>query len=115
MLAIGFIGDALEFVSSNIGSILGGVGSAALAVIGWVGSRHLVPLLQVGKRKQFAQWIAVIADEVTDALVARYPNKRWLEALDEAVDSLVEICGVSQEISRRAVDAALARKNNNRT
>ncbi len=98
-------------MSSNIGTIVGGVGSAALAVVGWVGSRYLAPLLKVGKRKQFAQWIVVIADEITDALVAKYPNKRWLEALDEAVDKLAEVCGISQDISRRAVDAAVARKN----
>lgn len=110
MMAFSVFGDMLNFVSSNIGSIIGGVGSAALAVVGWVGSRYLAPLLKIGKRKQFAQWIAVIADEITDALVAKYPNKRWLEALDQAVDKLAEICGINQEISRRAVDAALARK-----
>lgn len=110
MMAFSLFGDVLDFVSSNIGSIFSGVGSAALAVVGWVGSRYLAPLLKIGKRKQFAQWIAVIADEITDALVAKYPNKRWLEVIDEAVDKLAEVCGINQEISRRAVEAALSRK-----
>lgn len=113
-IAIAFIGSVLEFLSSNVGAILAGVGSAFTAVAGWVGLRYLAPFLKVGERKRYASWIAVIADEVTDALVARYPDKRWLERLDEAVDVLAEICGVDQKISKRAVEASLSRKSGQR-
>ena len=109
-MAIAFIGDLVQFLAGNIGALLGGVTSALTAVIGWVGLKYLAPLLQVGKRRQYAQWIALIADEVTDALVARYPNNRWVERINEAVDDLCNATGINTDISRRAVDAALSRK-----
>lgn len=111
IVILGFLGDALEFVAGNAGAIFGGAGSAALAVGGWLGAKFVAPFLRVEKRKKYAQWIAVIADEITDALLARYPNKAWLERLDESVDELARVCGVDVEISRRAIEAALARKN----
>ncbi len=110
MLALAFFGDILSFLSSNIGAVLGGIGSAVIAIAGWVGARYFAPFLQIGKRKQYAQWIAVIADEITDELVQKYPNKKWLERLDEAVDKLIEVCGIGKDISGRAVRAAIGRK-----
>ncbi len=113
MLAIAIFGDILSFVAGNIGSILGGVGSAVVAVAGWIGAKYLAPFLKIGKRKQYAQWIAVIADEITDELVQKYPDKKWLERLNEAVDKLAEICGINKDVSGRAVNAALGRKGLN--
>jgi len=110
MTAIAIFGDVLSFLAGNIGAVLGGLGSAVVAVAGWVGARYLAPFLKIGKRKQYAQWIAVIADEITDELVQKYPEKKWLERLNEAVDKLIEICGVSEDVSGRAVNAALGRK-----
>ncbi len=110
MIALAFFGDILSFIFGNIGAILGGVGSAVVATAGWVSAKYLAPFLKIGKRKQFAQWIAVIADEITDELVQRYPDKKWLERLDEAVDRLAEVCQIDKSISGRAVRAAISRK-----
>jgi hypothetical protein len=70
----------------------------------------LVPLLRIESNRRYAAYIAVIADEVTDELRARYPDKTWLKYLDEAVDKIIEICDIDPEIARRAALAALARK-----
>ena len=81
-------------------SILGSVG---LMLLGHLANRYVIPFLKVGKRKQYAQFIAVIADEVTDDLKNRYPENEWLKHIDEAVDAIISICGVSSDIARRAV------------
>ena len=61
---------------------------------------------------RYAQFIAYIADDVTDELAAKYPEKEWLRYLDEAIDKVIEICGLqdSSEVAKRAVNAAIARK-----
>ena len=110
MVAIPFLGEAMDFLAGNIGPILGAVGSALFASVSWLGTKYLAPFLKISKRKQYAQWIAVIADEITDELVHRHPNKKWILRLDEAVDRLADICEVSKEVSDRAVRAAVGRK-----
>ncbi len=89
---------------------LGMLGSVGLMAAGYVVRKYLIPFLSVGKRRKYAEYIGGIADELTDELRARYPEKEWLTHLDEATDQLIRICGVSAEISRRAVLAASARK-----
>jgi len=43
-------------------------------------------------------------------LVAKYPKNDLLRWLDQAVDKIVQITGVSEEVATRAAQAALARK-----
>jgi hypothetical protein len=54
--------------------------------------------------------VATIAAEVIDELRAKHPDKKWLEHLEEAVETVAAICGVSIDIARRAVNAASARQ-----
>lgn len=91
-------------------SWLGIVGSVGLVLVGHVVRKYVVPFLAAGKRQRQAQFIAMIADELTDELRKKYPDKRWLQRLDEAVDILVAICNVGPEIARRAINASAARK-----
>lgn len=91
-------------------SWLGMLGSVGLMLLGHLANKYVIPFLKVGKRKQYARYIAAIADELTDDLKNRYPEKEWLKHIDEAVDSLISICGVSPDIARRAVSAAVGRK-----
>lgn len=100
----------LETLLTN-GLAWGGmIGSVILILVAHVTRKYLIPFLVIGKRREYARWIAAIADEVTDDLRARYPENEWLAHLDEAVDKIIDICGISSQIGRRAAQAALSRK-----
>ena len=58
----------------------------------------------------FAQHILLIADEVTDYFLQKYPDKDWVEWIDKAIDKIMEITGISQEVAERAIRAALERR-----
>ncbi len=60
-----------------------------------------------------AEYVFLIADEVTDQLVAKYPKNELFRWLDQAVDKIIEITGTSKEVATRAAQAALARKGIN--
>ncbi len=85
-------------------------GSVAALVVGWLANRYIIPFLQVGRRHKMAELIAQLADELTDELRETYPDKEWLDHLDEAIDRLIEILGIDSEVAARAVRAAVARK-----
>ncbi len=91
-------------------SFWGIVASLVLMMLGALTKAYLVPFLKAGKRERYARYIAIIADELTDDLRARYPEKEWLRHLDEAIDRIIDICGISTEVAQRAVRAAAARK-----
>ncbi len=84
--------------------------TVGLALAGFLAQRFVIPFLKVGKRERYAQFIATIAAEVIDELRAKHPDRKWLEHLEEAVETVAAICGVSPEIARRAVNAASARQ-----
>ena len=100
----------MEAILSQPDSWVSILGSVAMLLAGWAANKYAIPFLKVGKRQKYAQFIATIADEVIDDLRNKYPDKKWLEYLDEAVDRLIAICGASPEIARRAISAASARK-----
>lgn len=100
----------MESILSNSGSWLTFLGSVGLLLIGHVARKYVIPFLRVGKRQRYAQYIAIIADEITDELRSKYPEKEWLKHLDEAVDRLAAICEISPEIARRAINASVSRK-----
>ena len=91
-------------------SWLGVLGSVGMLFVGHLANKYVIPYLQVGKRKQYAQFVAVIADEATDDLMKKYPDKEWLRHLDEAVDVIISICEVTPDVAKRAVNAAANRK-----
>lgn len=90
-------------------SWLGVLGSLAVIVFGHVATRYVIPFLRVGKRQRYAELIALLADEITDELQAKY-DKDWTKYLDQAVDKLILILGIDPEVARRAINAAAARK-----
>lgn len=85
-------------------------GSLLLLVAGALAKRYVVPYLKIGRRMLYARYIAMLADELTDDLRARYPKEEWLRHLDEAIDQLIVLCEVSADTAQRAVHAAAARK-----
>ena len=79
-------------------SWLGLLGSAGILVLGHVANKYVIPFLKIGKRNQYAQYIATIADEITDDLKNKHPQKEWLKHLDSAVDMLITICNISPKL-----------------
>lgn len=100
----------MDSLFSDGTSWLGILGSLGVTFLGFLAQKYIIPFLKVGKRRAYAQYIAAIADEVIDSLRARYPDKAWLKHLDEAVETLVRITGISEEIGLRAIRAAAARR-----
>ncbi len=92
------------------GTIPQALGAILLLLLGWVVKKYLIPYFNTELKKKMAEYILLIADEVTDELVAKYPKNELLRWLDQAVDKIMEITGVSEEVATRAVQAALARK-----
>ena len=90
-------------------SLLNIVATLGLTLAGYLAHRFVIPFLKVGKREQYARFIATIAAEVIDDLKSRHPDNQWLEHLDEAVATVAEICGIAPEIARRAINAASSR------
>jgi hypothetical protein len=100
----------MEIEVIEAGGIIELLGAVAALAVGWVANRYVIPFLQVGRRRQYATLIATLADELTDDLRETYPDRAWLDHLDEAVDRLIDILGISGEVARRAIRAAASRK-----
>jgi len=105
-----FVLSLFGFLTEPLLAILGGVWGILSVVVAYLAKNYLVPLLEIERNRRYAEWIARIADEVTDDLVERYPDKKWIEFLDESVDKIMDICGISDETAQRAIQAAVARK-----
>ncbi|MFQ6002498.1 MAG: hypothetical protein ACE5KJ_02000 [Candidatus Zixiibacteriota bacterium] len=86
------------------------LGGILLLLLGWGVKKYLIPYLNTELRKKMAEYVLLIADEVTDELTAKYPKNELLKWLDQAVDKIMQITGVSEEVAARAAQAALARK-----
>jgi len=99
----------MEFLFGNNGSLVGLVGSVAVMFAGYVANKYIIPFLKIGKRERYASLITTLADEITDELCVKYPDKKWLDYLDQAVNKLRELCDISDEVARRAIQAAFAR------
>jgi hypothetical protein len=99
---------ALNSISAD--SWLGILGSVGLMLVSYVAKKYVIPFLQIGKRQKYAEYITTIADEVISELQHKYPDKAWLQHLDEAITTLAQICGVDTDIAERAVKASAARQ-----
>ncbi len=91
-------------------SVWPGLGSLGLLLLGWVVQKYLVPYLSTEKRKNLAEHILLMADEVTDYFILKYPKSNWSEWIDQAVEQIIQITGVDREVAVRAAKAAIARK-----
>jgi hypothetical protein len=108
--AIPVLGSIFSFLAEHIFELVGGVGTVLMAGVAYLARKYLVPYLELESRRKYAAYIAAIADDITDELTLRYPNRKWLEYLDDAVDKIIEICNIDQDVARRAIQAAAARK-----
>jgi hypothetical protein len=96
-----------DWVTNSPTQALGGI---LLLLLAWAVKKYLIPYLNTEQRKKMAEYILLIADEITDELSAKYPKNELAKWLDQAVDKIIKITGVSEEVAARAVQAALARK-----
>jgi hypothetical protein len=102
----------LSIFGKLTGWMLSGVGTLILLVVAYVTTHYLLPILKTDLRRKMAQYILLIADEVTDYFAAKYPDKKVIHWIDEAIDKIIEITGTSKEVATRAVSAAISRKSN---
>lgn len=107
MALINIFSSLGDWITANT---FGALGAILLLLLGWAVKKYLIPFLDTELKKKLAEYVLLIADEVTDQLVARYPKNELLKWIDQAVDKIMEITGVSQEVATRAAEAALARK-----
>lgn len=107
MALINIFSSLGDWITANT---FGALGAILLLVLGWAVKKYLIPFLDTELKKKLAEYVLLIADEVTDQLVAKYPKNELLKWMDQAVDKIMEITGVSQEVATRAAEAALARK-----
>lgn len=94
--------------------LLSGLGSLIVFLVAWLTKEYLLPYISTERKRKMAKYILLIADEVTDYFLLKYPKKSWTKWIDQAVDKIIEITGVNREIALRAAQAALARKSKNK-
>ena len=100
----------MDLIANHLPTILEIFSGIFISFMLWFAKRYVAPYLKVEKRHRYAEYIAIIADDITDDLVRNYPDKEWAKRLDEAVDKIMVVCGVDDEIARRAASAAFSRK-----
>jgi len=100
----------LSIFSTVGGWVLSGIGALVTLVVGWLAKEYLLPLLSTERRKKMASYILLIANEVTDYFRLKYPEVKWTEWLDQAIEKIIEITGAPKEVAARAAQAAIARK-----
>jgi len=86
------------------------IGAVLILAIGFLTKKYIVPLLQKSLAKETASHLLLIADDVTDYFIEKYPNAKWSDWLNRAVDKIIEITGVGEEQAERVAIACLARK-----
>jgi hypothetical protein len=107
---LGIFSTLGSWVTESTFQALGGV---LLLLLAWAMKRYLIPFLDTELKRKMAEYVLLIADEVTDQLVAKYPQNELFKWLDQAVDKIMEITGASREVATRAAQAALVRKGLN--
>lgn len=81
-----------------------------LSIASGIAAKYVIPFLQVGKRQKYAEHIATLADDITEDLMFKYPNNTWLQKLDDGVDLLIAMCNIKGVTARRAINAAVSRR-----
>ena len=107
-------------IFDSIGSFLSDKGLAAMGALlmlylGIFVKKEILPLLQIKRNREVAQYILVIADDVTDFFRLKYPSAHWSVWLDRAVDRIIEITGVGRDVADRAAKAAVMRSQQTST
>jgi len=89
---------------------LAALGALLMIYLGIIIKKEVLPLLTAKRNREIAEYILVIADDVTDFFRLRFPSAHWSVWLDQAVDKIIEITGINKEVAGRAIKAAIVRK-----
>jgi len=103
---------SLSIFSTFGGWVLSGIGTLITLIVAWLAKEYLLPYLSTERKRRMANYILLIADEVTDYFRLKYPDIKWAEWLDQAIDKIIQITGAPKEVASRAAQAAIARKIN---
>jgi len=88
----------------------------AFLIVGYLAGRYLKPWIYAEpSRLARAQEIALIADRITDEMRLIAPAAHWSEWIDEAVDRVIEACGLPdaddvRRIAHREVASQIIKK-----
>lgn len=87
-----------------------------LFAIGYLAGRYIRPWLEEKpSRLAHAEEIGLIADRVTDEMRLLTPNAHWSKWIDEAVDRLIEACGLpdaddARRLAHREIASQIVKK-----
>ena len=107
IIEAGLLSGVVNFFSDRVFEAMGAILLIAVAMFT---KKYIVPLLVTAQAKQTAKHLLIIADDVTDYFVEKFPGAHWSVWLDSAVDKIIEITGVGREPATRAAKASIHRK-----
>ena len=86
-----------------------------MLLLGYFAGRYLRPWIHSSaERLARAQEIALIADRITDEMLVLFPDQKWDDWLDQAVDKLIQACDLKDaDLARREIISQVARKVGN--
>ncbi|MCD6531352.1 hypothetical protein J7K99_02780 [bacterium] len=101
-----YMNDAVEKLIE-----IGGI-PLMLLILGYLAGRYIKPWIhRSSERLARAQEIALIADRITDEMLLMFPDQRWDDWLDKAVDKLIKACGLQDAgLERREILSQVAKK-----
>jgi len=101
-----YMNDAVEELIE-----IGGI-PLILLILGYLAGRYIKPWIhRSSERLARAQEIALIADRITDEMLLMFPDQRWDDWLDKAVDKLIKACGLQDaDLARREILSQVAKK-----
>ncbi len=89
-----------------------GIMPVFMLLLGYIAGRYIKPWIHASSaRLARAQEIALIADRITDEMLTLFPDQKWDNWLDEAVDKLIKACGLKDaDVARREIISQVRRK-----
>jgi hypothetical protein len=100
----------LEAILTWLLNQFGGLHNVVITAVVLLTAKVALPWLQAGTRMRYAAHLSHLADEITDDLIARYPDNRWTQVLDDAVDAVLKELGVNDLSEKRMNGAKLKKK-----
>jgi len=82
----------------------------ATIIFGALARAFLIPWLTESKKKQQAERLLILADDILDDLALAFPDSKLMSLIDAAVEALIKATGIKREVAERVVNATIKRK-----